>query len=95
VEVEVERRGDRWTVRTAAAFPLAGVAFRAEAGVELTPVGGSLPWPAAGPPIGSAARRGPPRIDGPGLYHWWNEERSVEISGQEETEQRLRALGYL
>lgn len=94
-EVQVERQGDRWTVRTAGAYPLAGVAFRAEGEVEITPVGGSLPWPAGSSASRSARRPGPPRMEGPGLYLWWNEERAVEISGQEETEQRLRALGYL
>jgi hypothetical protein len=36
-----------------------------------------------------------PAIDGPGVYLWWNGERRLEISGQRETEERLRALGYL
>ena len=94
-EVQVERQGDRWTVRTADTYPLAGVAFRAEGEVAITPVEGSLPWPAGTFTSWSAGRRGPPRMEGPGLYLWWNEDRSVEISGQEETERRLRALGYL
>lgn len=94
-EVQVERQGDRWTVRTADAYPVAGVAFSAEGEVEITPVGGSLPWPAETSTSRSAGRLGPPRMERPGLYLWWNEERAVEISGQEETERRLRALGYL
>ncbi|HSL81458.1 MAG TPA: sulfatase-like hydrolase/transferase, partial [Thermoanaerobaculia bacterium] len=95
--VEVERRGSRWTIRTAEAHPLAGVAFQAPAEVEIVPLAGTLPW-AGGPPgrplPGRPASR-PPSVDAPGVYLWWNDERRLEISGQEETERRLRALGYL
>lgn len=97
-EVEVDRNGSRWTVRTAEAAPWAGVAFRATGEVTLTPVAGSLPWP--GREVGRAIdrrseERRPPALDAPGAYAWWNDERTLEVSGQEETLERLRALGYL
>jgi arylsulfatase A-like enzyme len=96
--VRVERDGGRWTIRTAQAYPLAGVAFRAAGEVRITPLAGPVPWP--GRPAGRALRlgagdEGVPAIDGPGAYLWWNGERRLEISGQRETEERLRALGYL
>lgn len=95
-DVEVAEEGGRWTVRTGDAYPLAGVAFRADGEVEITPVRSSVGWPAAGAgPLRADGRRGPTRIDGPGLYLWRNPERTVEISGQEVTVERLRALGYL
>lgn len=96
--VTVEERDSRWSLGTSEAHPWAGVAFRAPRDVEVTPAPGMVAWP--GLRLGETWSAGSgdalvPPFDTPGVYLWWNGARALEIAGQEEAIEHLRALGYL
>jgi arylsulfatase A-like enzyme len=83
----VSRSGDLVELRCSEGSPICAAALRVTPKPNLvdTPSGRHAPDQLP-PPAGD------PR---PGIYTWWNQERTVVVSGQRQTLERLRALGYI
>jgi arylsulfatase A-like enzyme len=93
--MEVERSGDRLAVHCRDAFPVCALA----AWVEPRPTVLTAPQDAriwGGLTDGAAVSLGvaPEGLSGDGDL-WWNSERPMTVGGQQQTLERLRALGYI
>lgn len=94
----VTREGRRVAAHCEEGFPLCGLALAVDSssgqgvppadGGEWRPVGG-------GSPVTPQELAAPPPELEPGSWLWWNPARARVTTGQEETIERLRALGYI